>query len=55
MLCDSFEHGFLLAELHHPILGKNTQHHDGGQLYPKKCDRKTAIHIFFRDMLHHDV
>lgn len=28
MLCDSFEHGFLLAELHHPILGKNTQHHD---------------------------
>lgn len=25
------------------------------QLYPKKCDRKTAIHIFFRDMLHHDV
>jgi len=28
MLCDSFEHGYLLAELHHPLLGKNTKHHD---------------------------
>ena len=28
MLCDSFEHGYLLAELHHPFLGKNTKHHD---------------------------
>jgi len=28
MLCNSFKHGYLLAELHHPILGKNTKHHD---------------------------
>ena len=28
MLCDSFEHGYLLAELHSPILEKNTKHHD---------------------------
>ncbi|WP_028263872.1 class I SAM-dependent methyltransferase [Atopobium fossor] len=28
MLCDSFEHGYLLAELHHPILERNSQHHD---------------------------
>ena len=28
MLCNSFDHGYLLAELHHPILGKNTKHHD---------------------------
>jgi O-methyltransferase involved in polyketide biosynthesis len=28
ILCDSFEHGYLLAELHHPILGRNTKHHD---------------------------
>lgn len=28
MLCDSFEHGYLLAELHHPIMGKNTKYHD---------------------------
>ncbi|MCR4964115.1 MAG: class I SAM-dependent methyltransferase [Bacteroidales bacterium] len=28
ILCDSFEHGYLLAELHHPIIGKNTKHHD---------------------------
>jgi len=28
ILCDSFEHGYLLAELHHPIVGKNTKHHD---------------------------
>lgn len=28
MLCDSFEHGYLLAELHHPLLGRNTKYHD---------------------------
>ena len=28
MLCDSFEHGYLLAELHHPIMGKSSKHHD---------------------------
>ena len=28
MLCDSFEHGYLLAELHCPILEKNSKHHD---------------------------
>lgn len=28
MLCDTFKHGYLLAELHHPILGRNTKHHD---------------------------
>lgn len=28
ILCNSFEHGYLLAELHHPIVGKNTKHHD---------------------------
>jgi O-Methyltransferase involved in polyketide biosynthesis len=28
MLCDSFDHGYLLAELHHPIMAKNTKHHD---------------------------
>lgn len=28
MLCDSFEHGFLLAELHSPFLEKNGSHHD---------------------------
>ena len=28
MLCDSFKHGFLLAELHHPFLSKNSKHHD---------------------------
>ena len=28
MLCDSFEHGYLLAELHHPFLAKNSKHHD---------------------------
>lgn len=28
MLCNSFDQGYLLAELHHPILGKNTKHHD---------------------------
>ncbi len=28
MLCDSFEHGYLLAELHSPFLEKNSKHHD---------------------------
>lgn len=28
MLCDSFEHGYLLAELHSPFLEKNGKHHD---------------------------
>ena len=28
MLCDSFEHGYLLAELHSPFLEKNGSHHD---------------------------
>lgn len=28
MLCDSFDHGYLLAELHHPVMAKNTKHHD---------------------------
>ena len=28
MLCDSFPHGYLLAELHSPILEKNSKHHD---------------------------
>jgi O-methyltransferase involved in polyketide biosynthesis len=28
MLCDSFEHGFLLAELHSPFLEKHGSHHD---------------------------
>ena len=28
MLCDSFGHGFLLAELHSPFLEKNGKHHD---------------------------
>lgn len=28
MLCDSFPHGFLLAELHSPFLEKNSKHHD---------------------------
>lgn len=27
-LCNSFEHGYLLAELHHPIMSRNTKHHD---------------------------
>ena len=28
MLCDSFSHGYLLAELHSPFLEKNSKHHD---------------------------
>jgi len=28
MLCDSFEHGYLLAELMHPTMAKNTKHHN---------------------------
>ncbi len=28
MLCDNFEHGYLLAELHSPFLEKNGKHHD---------------------------
>ena len=28
MLCDSFEHGYLLAELHAPFLEKHGSHHD---------------------------
>lgn len=28
MLCDSFEHGYLLAELHGPFVAKNSKHHD---------------------------
>ena len=28
MLCDSFEHGYLLAELHGPFIQKNSKHHD---------------------------
>ena len=28
MLCDSFEHGYLLAELHTPFLEKHGSHHD---------------------------
>ena len=28
MLCDSFEHGYLLAEVHSPFLEKNGKHHD---------------------------
>ncbi|MCR5624138.1 MAG: class I SAM-dependent methyltransferase [Lachnospiraceae bacterium] len=28
MLCDSFPHGFLLAELHSPFLEKHGKHHD---------------------------
>ena len=28
MLCDSFSHGYLLAELHSPFLEKNGKHHD---------------------------
>ena len=28
MLCDSFPHGFLLAELHCPFMEKNSKHHD---------------------------
>ena len=28
MLCDSFPHGFLLAELHSPFMEKNSKHHD---------------------------
>jgi len=28
MLCDSFPHGYLLAELHSPFLEKNSKHHD---------------------------
>lgn len=28
MLCDCFEHGYLLAELHSPFLEKNSKHHD---------------------------
>lgn len=28
MLCDSFEHGYLLVELHSPFLEKNSKHHD---------------------------
>ena len=28
MLCDSFPHGHLLAELHPPFLEKNSKHHD---------------------------
>ena len=28
MLCDSFEHGYLIAELHSPFLEKHSKHHD---------------------------
>ena len=28
MLCDSFKHGYLLAELHTPFIAKNSKHHD---------------------------
>ena len=28
MLCNSFKHGFLLAELHSPFLEKHSKHHD---------------------------
>ena len=28
MLCDSFTHGYLLAELHAPFMAKNSKHHD---------------------------
>lgn len=28
MLCSSFEHGYLLAELHSPLLEKHGSHHD---------------------------
>jgi hypothetical protein len=28
MLCDCFPRGYLLAELHSPILEKNNKHHD---------------------------
>ena len=28
MLCDSFPHGYLLAELHSPFMAKNSKHHD---------------------------
>lgn len=28
VLCNSFEHGYLLAELHHPIMSRNTKLHD---------------------------
>ncbi len=28
MLCDSFNHGYLLAELHAPFVAKNSKHHD---------------------------
>ena len=28
MLCDSFTHGYLLAELHSQFLEKNSKHHD---------------------------
>ncbi len=28
MLCDSFPHGYLLAELHSPFIEKNSKHHD---------------------------
>ncbi|MDO4803305.1 MAG: hypothetical protein Q4A32_00605 [Lachnospiraceae bacterium] len=28
MLCDSFPHGYLLAELHSPFMEKNSKHHD---------------------------
>ena len=28
MLCNSFKHGYLLAELHHPFLSRNSKHHD---------------------------
>ncbi|MCR5775729.1 MAG: class I SAM-dependent methyltransferase, partial [Lachnospiraceae bacterium] len=28
MLCDSFPHGYLLAELHSPLMEKNTKFHD---------------------------
>lgn len=28
MFCDSFTHGYLLAELHPPFLEKNSKHHD---------------------------
>ena len=27
-LCDSFPHGYLLAELHSPFMAKNSKHHD---------------------------
>lgn len=28
MLCDCFDHGYLLAELHSPFIEKNSKHHD---------------------------